>query len=84
MLPRALRLKRPLHRCNACNPKENRDAMAELNRRSQACEVLTGTGIRVARKLVEHEGIAPSTPVWKTGMFLSTLMLVKFVAVAAA
>ena len=55
----------------------NRDAMAELNRRSQACEVLAGTGIRVAKKakLVEHEGIAPSTPVWKTGMFLSTLML---------
>jgi hypothetical protein len=26
----------------------NRDTKAELNRRSQACEVLTGTGIRVA------------------------------------
>jgi len=25
----------------------NHDAKAELNRRSQACEVLTGTGIRV-------------------------------------
>jgi hypothetical protein len=25
-----------------------RDTKAELNRRSQACEVLTGTGIRVA------------------------------------
>jgi hypothetical protein len=44
-----------------------RDAKAELNRRSQACEVLAGTGIRVAKELemVEHEGIAPSTPVWK-------------------
>ena len=28
--------------------KKQRDAKAELNRRSQACEVLTGTGIRVA------------------------------------
>jgi hypothetical protein len=27
-----------------------RDAKAELNRRNQACEVLTDTGIRVARK----------------------------------
>ncbi len=44
--PRALRFKRPLHRCNACNPV--RDAKAELNRRGQACEVLAGTGIRVA------------------------------------
>lgn len=25
--------------------------------------------------MVEHEGIAPTTPVWKTGMFLSTPML---------
>jgi hypothetical protein len=24
VLPRALRFKRPLHRCNACNPKETR------------------------------------------------------------
>jgi hypothetical protein len=46
VLPRALRFKRPLHRCNACNPI--RDAKAELNRRSQACEILAGTGIRVA------------------------------------
>jgi hypothetical protein len=43
-----LRFKRPLHRCNACNPKK-RDAKEELNHRSQACEVLTGTGTRVAR-----------------------------------
>ncbi len=27
------------------------DAKAELNRRSQACEVLAGTGIRVAKDL---------------------------------
>ena len=45
VLPRALRFKRPLHRCNAYNPKMNRDAKAELNHRSQACEVLAGTGI---------------------------------------
>jgi hypothetical protein len=49
----------------------------ELNHRSQACEVLTGTGIRVAKnKMVEHEGIAPSTSAWKAGMYLSTPMLV--------
>ena len=47
VLPRALRFKRPLHRCNACNPV--RDAKAELNRRSQACDVLAGTGVRVAK-----------------------------------
>jgi hypothetical protein len=41
--PRALRFKRPLHRCNACSPE--RDAKAELNRHSQACEVLADTGI---------------------------------------
>jgi site-specific recombinase XerD len=28
--------------------RKDRDTKAELNRRSQACEVLTGTGIRVA------------------------------------
>ena len=27
------------------------DAKAELNRRSQACEVLAGTGVRVAKEL---------------------------------
>jgi hypothetical protein len=32
------------------SPLKDRDAKAELNRRSQACEVLTGTGIRVAEK----------------------------------
>ena len=66
----------------------------ELNHRSQVCEALTGTGIRVAKKnpkrtesgtsLVAvrkhlgkmdwHESSAPSTPVWKTGVFLSTPM----------
>ena len=73
MPPRALRFKRPLHRCNACNPNAN--AKAELNHRSQACEVLTGTGVRVA-KMVEHQGSAPCIPVWKTGVYLSTPMLV--------
>jgi hypothetical protein len=28
---------------------KDRDTKAELNRRSQVCEALTGTGIRVAR-----------------------------------
>ncbi len=46
VLPRALRFKRPLHRCNACNPN---DTKAELNRRNQAFEVLADTGIPVAR-----------------------------------
>jgi hypothetical protein len=53
--------------------RKDRDTKAELNRRSQACEVLAGTGIRVA-ELVGHEGIAPSISVWKTGVYLSTLM----------
>src|ERR1051325_3737755 len=34
--------------CQSLQPK--RDTKAESNRRSQACEVLAGTGIRVARK----------------------------------
>jgi hypothetical protein len=46
-----------------------RNAKAELNHRRQACEVLTGTGVRVA-KLVEHQGIAPCIPVWKAGVYL--------------
>src|SRR5687767_8004496 len=40
----------------------------------------TAQGIDFARRdqneMVEHEGIAPSTPIWKTGVFLSTPMLV--------
>ena len=46
---RAPPFKRRLHRCNACDPKKH-DAKAELNRRSQACEVLAGTGVRVAKE----------------------------------
>ena len=48
--------------------------MAELNRRSQACEVMTGTGF-TSREMDEHQGSAPCIPVWKTGVYLSTLML---------
>jgi hypothetical protein len=44
-----------------------------LNRRSHACEVLTGTGIRIATT-DGREGSAHSTPVWKTGACLSTPM----------
>ena len=54
--------------------RKDRDTKAELNRRSQACKVLTGTGVRVA-EMVEHQGIAPCIPVWKTGVCLSTPML---------
>ena len=28
-------------------------------------------------EMVEHQGIAPCIPVWKTGVYLSTLMLEK-------
>ena len=96
--------------------RKDRDAKAELNRRSQVCEVLTGTGNsrrvkkwsagsaarsrcgeatdeRLARTLAPatvghaaahraavrkmdgHVGSAPCIPVWKTGVYLSTLML---------
>jgi hypothetical protein len=54
-------------------PEKDRDTKAELNRRSQACDVLAGTGVRVA-EMVEHQGIAPCIPVWKTGVCLSTPM----------
>ena len=58
---------------------KDRDTKAELNRRSQACEVLAGTGVRVAR-MVEHRGIAPRNPAWKVlanghGVYQSTPML---------
>jgi hypothetical protein len=82
---------------------QDRDTKAELNRRGQACEVLTGTGISRRGKGIPsapnwgpawwpcastfdgagslrrtgftwemdgHEGSAPSTPVWKTGVYL--------------
>ena len=83
-----------------CNPNAN--AKVELNHRSQVCEALTGTGVRVAKKNPKrtesgtrpllrpcgvsaggpdslgkvdgHEGSAPSTPVWKTDVYLSTPM----------
>jgi hypothetical protein len=35
--------------------RKDRNAKAELNRRSQACEVMTGTGVRVAK-------VSPSAP----------------------
>ena len=81
-----------------CDPR--RDAKAELNRRSQACEVLADTGISRRVKWTErrvslpldlapeasasllgytlemdgHVGSAPTIPVWKTGVYLSTPM----------
>jgi hypothetical protein len=51
-----------------------RDTKAELNRRSQVCDALAGTGIRVA-EMAEHRGIAPRNPAWKAGVYLSTPML---------
>jgi hypothetical protein len=44
-----------------------------LNRRSQICEALTGTGVRVA-KMDGHESNALSISVWKTDVYLSTPM----------
>jgi hypothetical protein len=38
--------------------QSNRDTLAELNRRSQACEVLTGTGVRVAKMACRAEAAA--------------------------
>ena len=35
----------------------NRDAKAELNRRSQACDVLAGTGIRVAENCLPSRSL---------------------------
>ena len=46
---------------------------AELNRRGEVCEASLTPGFRVA-EMDEHEGSAPSTPVWKTGVYLSTPM----------
>jgi hypothetical protein len=52
VLPRALRFKRPLHRLQCLQP--SRDTKAELNRRGQACDFLTGTGI--SRRLNGQSG----------------------------
>src|SRR5205085_1229981 len=59
VLPRALRFKRRLHRCNACNPDgvcKDRDTKAELNHHGQICEVLIDTGISHRGKTI------PSAP----------------------
>src|SRR5687767_12766205 len=47
----------------------------------QSCRSFFAPARRISEwlKMVEHEGIAPSTPVWKTGMFLSTPMLVQVI-----
>ena len=42
-------------------PRKNGDAKAELNRRSQACDILTGTGI--SRREKWEELLAPATRV---------------------
>jgi hypothetical protein len=38
--------------------RKDRDTKAELNRRSQAWEVLTGTGVRVAEMACQAEALA--------------------------
>ena len=113
VLPRALRFKRPLHRCNACNPDghghphgprheggveppqpepsgpdrhrdfasrkeipERTEPGTQPGGRAQAPSTVRGL-CRQARFTWEmdgHESIAPSTPVWKTGVCLSTPM----------
>jgi hypothetical protein len=64
--------------------RKDRDAKAELNRRSQACEVLAGTGSRREKWTrcwhTATQGSAPCIPVWKVlahgqGVYLSTLMV---------
>jgi hypothetical protein len=51
------------------------DAKAELNRRSQTCEVFCQhRDFASLNDLDGHEGSAPSIPVWKTGVCLSTPM----------
>ena len=52
---------------------KERDTKAELNRRGEVCEASLTPGFRVA-EMDGHEGSAPSTPVWKTGVCLSTPM----------
>src|SRR6266566_8071531 len=42
------------------------------------CQVSAGTpGSTGENEMVEHQGIAPCIPVWKTGVYLSTPMLEK-------
>jgi len=54
--------------------RKDRDAKAELNRRSQVCEALTGTGISRRVKWTGIRVSRPCIPVWKTGVCLSTPM----------
>jgi hypothetical protein len=37
---------------------KDRDTKAELNRRNQACDVLAGTGVRVAEMACQAEALA--------------------------
>ena len=52
---------------------------AELNRRSQADEVLAEP-VFASGEMDEHQGSVPCIPVWKTGVYLSTPMLEKWPA----
>ena len=71
VLPRALRFKRPLHRCNACNPNATR----RRSRTAAARPVKSWPApVFASREMDEHQGSAPCIPVWKTGVYLSTPM----------
>ena len=50
--------------------RKDRDTKAELNRRGQACDFLTDTGISRRVKMVDHQGIARSIAAWKAGVYL--------------
>ncbi len=70
--PRALRFKRPLHRCNPC---ELGSPVRESHPARRFCRPLRSLArSQDNAKLVRHPGIAPGTPVWKTGVYLTTPM----------
>jgi hypothetical protein len=54
-----------------------RDVKAELNRRSQACEVLAGTGVRVAEKWLVAPQFADrgGSPFWVSRRVSETVAL---------
>ncbi len=58
-------------------PPESMAVMAQRSCLSSVALAGKGCSLCCPRKLVEHLGIAPSIPVWKTGVYLSTPMLEK-------
>ncbi len=66
--PRALRFKRPLHRCNACDPKidcERRGGIIDANPRPP-------------EELVRQPGVAPGRTGWKPAMLLFNITAAKW------